>query len=134
MARWSTSTGATLTGGNITLTANSTLFSNLANPPGTSLLASLANVSAEVVATGNASITASGSFTATAISTVNSIVNVNAPRARRPDIGRATPAINNTARSHLSGNTSPRAGDVVNPGVVNISATTTTNVNTLVNE
>ncbi|MBI84598.1 MAG: hypothetical protein CMJ81_15505, partial [Planctomycetaceae bacterium] len=119
--------GADLVGSDILLTANTTLFSDVTNPLPTIPLASLvANVSAEVAVTGNSTISATGLFTADAVSTVNSIVLGNAT-AGLPvgEIGTAAPLVNNTALSHLSGNSSLAAG-----GAVTIDATTNTNINT----
>ncbi|MBI3839031.1 MAG: hypothetical protein HY288_14015, partial [Planctomycetia bacterium] len=119
--------GANLAGNNITLTASATLVSSVTNlAPNIPLVSLLANVSAEVAVTGNSMITASGVFTANAVSTVNSTVLANAVAGLvAADIGVGAPVINNTARSHVSGNSTVSA-----VGAVNVSATTNTTVNT----
>jgi len=119
-------TSASLSGRNITLSASATLYSRVANIVPLPVAVFAPTLYAEVAVDGSASITATGSVTAGAASTINSEILATAiPGLAVAEIGVAIPVIASTARSHLSGSTTASAA-----GAVTLNATTTTNVTT----
>ncbi|MEQ1826845.1 MAG: hypothetical protein ABL921_12900, partial [Pirellula sp.] len=111
-----------LVGNNILLNASSTYISNVTNLPMAPGAPLLANVSAQVIVGGNATVNATGFFTAHADSNVNSTVLATAITGfGGAEIAVAAPVINNTAISRIAGNANINAA-----GAVLIDAATST--------
>src|SRR4029078_8571581 len=119
---------AAISGANLTLSATTTLFSSVANNvPAAPALAALGALDvAEVAVDGSSSIIATGFLSAIANASLTATVTATAVNGVSGEVAVATPLINNTARSHLSGSATVNAG-----GAVNFQATTNTTVNTL---